>query len=230
MVRSSGSPPPARHRTPKVPGSCTPSTSTPTTGAAAPAGPCSEPPRRSWTGWASPSRCCGSCPATPAPAASTSEPGGPPTAPRRPARPLGSASTRSATGGARPARRSRRRPRRDRVAGLVVDLLQVVTDDLHDGAGAAVLSGPCPLLAPAHDHHPAALGQGLAGVLGRVASHQDGDERRLLLPPARHRHPEHRPSDPGPGGADPGVLGQVAGEAHRGLGHGPALLDWLAGR
>ena len=67
----------------------------PTTGAAAPARPCSEPPRRSWTGWASPSRCCGSCPATPAPAASTSEPDGPPTAPRRPARPLGSASTRS---------------------------------------------------------------------------------------------------------------------------------------
>ena len=39
-------------------------------------------------------------------------------------------------------------PGRDRVAGLVADLLQVVADDLHDGAGAAILGAP--LLESAH--------------------------------------------------------------------------------
>jgi hypothetical protein len=39
-------------------------------------------------------------------------------------------------------------------------VLVVVAVALHDGAGAAILSGPAPLLAPAHDHHPAALRQG----------------------------------------------------------------------
>src|SRR4029453_2784880 len=39
---------------------------------------------------------------------------------------------------------------------------------LHNRPGAAVLSGPTPLLEPAHDHHVAALREGLGGVLGLV--------------------------------------------------------------
>ena len=62
--------------------------------------------------------------------------------------------------------------------------------------GAAVLSGPSALLEPAHDHDPAALRQRLRGVLGLVPPDDDGEERRLLLPRARHRHPEHGPGDP----------------------------------
>jgi len=47
------------------------------------------------------------------------------------------------------------------------------------------LSGPTPLLEPAHYHDPAALGQGLGHMLGLVAPHDHGEERRLLLPPGR---------------------------------------------
>ena len=35
------------------------------------------------------------------------------------------------------------------------------------------------------------LAQRLRGVLGLVPPHDHGEERRLLLPPTRHRHPEH---------------------------------------
>ena len=49
---------------------------------------------------------------------------------------------------------------------------------------AAVLSGPAPLLQPAHDHNPAALAQRFGRMLGLVAPHHDGEERRLLLAPA----------------------------------------------
>src|SRR5215218_1910280 len=66
-------------------------------------------------------------------------------------------------------------------------------------------------------------------MLGLVAPHDHGEERRLLLPPARHRHPEHGPGDATLGVADLGVVGEVAGEADAGLGHGAALLG-LSGR
>jgi hypothetical protein len=55
---------------------------------------------------------------------------------------------------------------------------QLLGDDLDDLAGAAVLSGPGPLLEPAHDHHPAAPAQRLGGVLGLVPPHDHGEERR----------------------------------------------------
>jgi hypothetical protein len=44
-------------------------------------------------------------------------------------------------------------------------------------------------------------------VLGLAAPHDDGEERRLLLPPAADGDPEHGPGDPGLGGADLGVVG-----------------------
>src|SRR4029453_14521894 len=62
-----------------------------------------------------------------------------------------------------------------------------------DGSDAGVLSRPGPLLQSAHDHDPAALRQRLGGVLGLVAPHHDGEERRLLLPTARHGPPEPGP-------------------------------------
>jgi len=105
---------------------------------------------------------------------------------------------------------------------------QLLGHDLDDRPGAAILGGPAPLLKPAHDHDPAALGQGLAGVLGLVAPDDHGEERRLLLPPTADGHPEHGPGDTSLGVADLGVVGEVAGEAHAGLGHGPVLL--LPGR
>jgi hypothetical protein len=49
-------------------------------------------------------------------------------------------------------------------------------------------------------------------MLGLVAPHDDGEERRRLLPAARHRHPEHGPGDPGLGVPQPGVVGEVAGK------------------
>ena len=48
--------------------------------------------------------------------------------------------------------------------------------------------------------------------------------------PARHRDSEHGPGDAALGVADLGVVGEVAGEAHAGLGHGASLPDCLAGR
>ena len=67
-------------------------------------------------------------------------------------------------------------------------------------------------------------------MLGLVAPHDHGEERRLLLPPARHGHPEHGPGDAALGVADLGVVGEVAGEADAGLGHGAAPSCCLAGR
>jgi hypothetical protein len=100
---------------------------------------------------------------------------------------------------------------------------QLLGHDLDGGAGAAVLGGPAPLLEPTHDHHPVALRQGLGGVLGLVTPDDHGEERRLLLPPTRDGHPEHGPGDAALGVADLRLVGEVAGEAHAGLGHGPAL-------
>jgi hypothetical protein len=77
---------------------------------------------------------------------------------------------------------------------------------------------------------PRCLGQRLRGMLGLVAPHDHGDEGRLLLPPAAHRDSEHGPGDPGLGVADLGLVGEVAGEADRCLGHGPAPPCCLAGR
>src|SRR4029450_4641582 len=58
-------------------------------------------------------------------------------------------------------------------------------------AGAAILSGPGPLLESAYDHHPAPLRQRLGHMLGLVAPDDDGEERRLLLPPTRQPAREH---------------------------------------
>ena len=55
------------------------------------------------------------------------------------------------------------------------------------------------------DHDPAALGQRLAPLLGLAAPHDDGEERRLPLPPAADGRPEHGPGDP--------VVGEVAGSS-----------------
>jgi hypothetical protein len=55
-------------------------------------------------------------------------------------------------------------------------------------------------------------------MLGLVAPHDDSEERRLLFPPTRHRHPEHGPGDAGLGVADLRLVGEVAGEADVGLG------------
>ena len=86
----------------------------------------------------------------------------------------------------------------------------------------AAAAGPPP--------RPAALGQRSGGVLGLVAPDDHGEERRLLLPPAADSHPEGRPGDAALGVADLGVVGEVAGEADAGLGHGPAPFGCLAGR
>jgi hypothetical protein len=58
---------------------------------------------------------------------------------------------------------------------------QLVGHDLDRRAGAAILGRPAPLLEPALDHDPAALRQGLGCMLGLVAPHDHGEERRLLL-------------------------------------------------
>ena len=62
------------------------------------------------------------------------------------------------------------------------------------------------------DHDPAALRQRLRGMLGLVPPHDDGEERRLLLPSTRHRHPEHRSGDAALGAPELGLVGEVAGE------------------
>src|SRR5829696_1590597 len=67
-------------------------------------------------------------------------------------------------------------------------------------------------------------------MLGLVAPEDHGEERRLLLPPAADGDPQHGPGDAALGVADLRVLGQVAGEAHAGLGHDPAPSCCLAGR
>src|SRR5215213_4130266 len=66
-------------------------------------------------------------------------------------------------------------------------------------------------------------------MLGLVAPHDHGEERRLLLPTVRHGHPEHGPGDAALGVANLGVVGEVAGEADACLGHGAVLLG-LSGR
>src|SRR5215208_3517102 len=86
----------------------------------------------------------------------------------------------------RPGRR-RRRPPQARS--------QLLGHDLDNRPGAAILSGPAPLLESTHDHHPAALGKGLGRMLGLVPPHDHGEERGLLVLPGADRHPEHGPSD-----------------------------------
>jgi hypothetical protein len=66
-------------------------------------------------------------------------------------------------------------------------------------------------------------------MLGLVTPHDHGEERRLLLPPPTDGHPEHGPGDPAFGVANLGVVGEVAGEARAGLGHGPAPSCCLPG-
>src|SRR5215212_5216212 len=70
---------------------------------------------------------------------------------------------------------------------------KLLSHDLDHRPGAAVLSGPAPLLQPAHDHHPAALRQRLRGGVGLVAPHDHGEERRLLLPRPADCDSEHGP-------------------------------------
>jgi hypothetical protein len=60
---------------------------------------------------------------------------------------------------------------------------QLLGQHFDRGSGTAVLSGPAPLLEPAHDHDPAALRQRLGCMLCLVAPHDHGEEGRLLLPP-----------------------------------------------
>jgi hypothetical protein len=124
--------------------------------------------------------------------------------------------SRIASGFDRPRRPGRRRRRPTQAWP------QLLGHDLDQLPAAAILSGPAPLLEPAHDHDPAALGQRLADMLGLVTPHHHSEERRYLLPATRDGHPEHRSGDPTVGLADLGVLGEVAGEADVGLGHGPA--------
>src|SRR5215208_315986 len=97
--------------------------------------------------------------------------------------------------------RGRRRPPQARS--------QLLGHDLNGRSGAANLSRPSPLLEPTHDHDPATLGQRLRGVLGLVAPYDHGEERRLLLPPARDGHPEHGPGNATLGVADLGILSEV---------------------
>ena len=58
---------------------------------------------------------------------------------------------------------------------------QLLGQHLLGGSGAAILVGPAPLLEPTHDHDTAAPAQRLDGMLGLVAPHDHGVERRLLL-------------------------------------------------
>jgi hypothetical protein len=98
-------------------------------------------------------------------------------------------------------------------------------------------SGPAPR--PRHSPLPTGVGpRPRPGCPSRAtgwhaqpgAPDDHGEERRLLLPPARHGHPEHGPGDPALGVADLGVVGEVAGEADRCLGHGASLLNaWPGG-
>jgi hypothetical protein len=105
------------------------------------------------------------------------------------------------------ARRPRRRRRRPAQARA-----ELVGHDLHDRPRAAVLGGPSALLKPTHDHDPAAPAQRMGGMLGLVPPDDHGEERRFLLPPTRHGHPEHGPGDPTLGVPQLGVVGEVAGK------------------
>jgi hypothetical protein len=77
---------------------------------------------------------------------------------------------------------------------------------------------------------PGCPAQRLGSMLGLVPPDDHGEERRLLLPAARHGHPEPGPGDAAVGVPDLGLVGEVAGEAHARLGHGPAPSCCLAGR
>src|SRR5215217_2801115 len=60
-------------------------------------------------------------------------------------------------------------------------------------------------------------------MLDLVPPHDHGEERCLLVPPTADGHPEHGPGDAALGGADLGLVGEVAGEADARLGHGVPL-------
>jgi hypothetical protein len=94
----------------------------------------------------------------------------------------------------------------------------------------AALQQALAVLEPAHHHDPVALGQGLGGMLGLVAPHHHGEERRLTIPAAGDGHPERRPRDAALGVPQLGLVGEGAGEADAGLWHAAALLGCLAGR
>ena len=59
---------------------------------------------------------------------------------------------------------------------------QLLGHDLHQGPGAAVLVGPGPLLESTTTNTRLPLARDCAGMLGLVAPHDHGEERRLLLP------------------------------------------------
>ena len=93
---------------------------------------------------------------------------------------------------------------------------QLVGDDLHGRAGAAVLGGPGPLLDLAQDHDPAALGQRLGRVLGLVPPHDHGIERsggRHISPTCSFAGPAYRSHDPSTRHPSPLRLGVVASAA-----------------
>jgi hypothetical protein len=94
------------------------------------------------------------------------------------------------------------------------------------GPRAGALPGPGPALGGRR----LAVSRRPGRVLGLVAPHDHGEERRLLLPPTRLLHPQHRSGDAALGVADLGVVGEVAGEADGCLGHGAAPFGCLSGR
>jgi hypothetical protein len=90
--------------------------------------------------------------------------------------------------------------------------------------------GPTLLLELSHDQHPAALDQGLRGMLGLVAPHDHGEERRLLAPCGPTPPPGTSPGRCRCRYSRPRLVGEVAGEADAGLGHRVPLPDaWPGG-
>ena len=57
---------------------------------------------------------------------------------------------------------------------------QLVGHDLDHRAAGAVVGLPGPLLQPAHDHHPAALRQGLRHTAGTLATVAGGSLREVM--------------------------------------------------
>ena len=130
----------------------------------------------------------------------------------RPAPPLRTSSWLLAVIPRRPGRRCRRPTR----------LAPSASADLDYRPGAAVLGRPAPLRKSAMTSTRLPLLSDSAACFAwsrHTTTVKNDEERRLLLPPTRHRHPEHGPGDPGLGVPQLRVVGEVAGKAHAGLGH-----------